>query len=270
VDGWEPKNLLFSKDAQNRFIQWRNKLELMRDDLPKRLHGFLPKAYGYAIRFAGALHCLDVFHKGEGPKTILSVDDIERGIKAVSFYLGHIIDAIQTLYEENIEASITIDEQIIHLAKTLNSLRGEKDGDKLSIGQVEKAFNATLPKEKHKSAKAISVLLKEAGLTVPNKRFSIHGVSGRYGVIWNEKIEKFLKKVHDLHNIHEVSNDGAFNPMKVDIQSPSSSYEKEGGYEFNEGHKITSMPGKADEHGNHESYEDYEVYKSHDRKRVRI
>jgi hypothetical protein len=96
----EQNNVLVLKldaSAQERFFQWRNNLDRKKALLPEELRGFLPKAYGYALRLSGAIHCLHAFYNGDTPKTTLTLSDVERGISMVMFYLGQAVDTIKLL-----------------------------------------------------------------------------------------------------------------------------------------------------------------------------
>jgi len=85
------------QEAQQLFINWRNELDQQKARLPKEIRGFLPKAYGNALRLAAAIDCLHQFNKGEAPRLILDAQGMDRGIKAAMYYLGQSVDAIRLI-----------------------------------------------------------------------------------------------------------------------------------------------------------------------------
>ena len=98
---WKTKILRLSEDAQTCFLHWRNDLYAKKTELPDRLKGFLPKISSYALRFSGVLYCMDRFSEGGFPGSILSNNDIRKGVKAAEFYMGHIVDAMLALVSKD-------------------------------------------------------------------------------------------------------------------------------------------------------------------------
>ena len=85
------------QEAQQIFFDWRNKLDREKTRLPKEIRGFLPKAYGNALRLAAAIDCLHQFNQGQSPRPLLDAQGMERGIKAAMFYLGQSVDSIRLI-----------------------------------------------------------------------------------------------------------------------------------------------------------------------------
>lgn len=96
----KPTRMIFNSEAQRKFFEWRNQLYSFKDRLPAKLRGFLPKAVEYVLRITGLSHCMQQFSIGKTPQAILTFEDLERGIKAVSFYMGQIQGAVRLIEEE--------------------------------------------------------------------------------------------------------------------------------------------------------------------------
>jgi hypothetical protein len=129
------------------------------------------------------------------------MDDLVKGIDAVMFYLGHIIDATRALSNQNDITPVEIKDQAKHLARTLESLRDEVDSGRLAVGHIQNQYNSELPTEKKiKTPRAMGTLLRQCDLTIPPKRFRIKNKSGLSCLIWNEKTENFLKKQHQCQH----------------------------------------------------------------------
>lgn len=180
-------------EAQQFFLDWRNEREGSIHDLPEQFRGFLPKAYSYALRLAGVIHAIHRFHKGAEPDTILTLTDIQRGIHAVEFYLGQTVGALQVL-EDSTHQPDAQDERVLHLARVLDSLRGETDSGRLAVGYVWEQFNHSVPdQQKFKNAKAMGSCLRSVGLTISN---ALHDANNRPRckcLLWDEKVNSFLK-----------------------------------------------------------------------------
>ena len=192
---WKARQLCLNQDAQQYFYDWRNYLNEIKSDLPDQFRGFIPKITSYALRFTGALHCMQQFSSGSFPKTILVLDDLVKGIDAVMFYLGHIVDATRALSNQNDITPVEIKDQAKHLARTLENLRDQVDSGRLSVGHIQNQYNSNLPPEKKiKTPRSMGTLLRQYDLTIPPKRFRIKNKSGLSCLIWNEKTEKFLER----------------------------------------------------------------------------
>ncbi len=184
---------LLNVDAQQAFLDWRNEREGLIHDLPEQFRGFLPKAYSYALRLAGVIHCLHRFHAGDAPDTILTIDDIQRGIRAVEFYLGQTVGALQVL-EDSTHQPDAQDKRTLHLARVLDSLRGEVDSGRLAVGFIHERFNAGAEQyQRFRTPHAFGAFIRSCGLNIAD---SLHDANGRSRVrclLWDEKINLFLE-----------------------------------------------------------------------------
>ncbi len=153
ADQAEPKTIVLSEEAQEIFFGWRNDLDKMKTQLPKEVRGFLPKAYGNALRLAAVIDCIHRFNAGEKPRVIIDAEGLERGIKTVMFYLGQAVDAVKLLGGQELEVDQT-------QAKILKALEN---------GPMSKSQIYTEVFQKHLSSKKISDALdklKESGQVV--------------------------------------------------------------------------------------------------------
>ena len=183
---------ILNPGAQACFLDWRNEREGLLAELPEQLRGFLPKAYSYALRLAGVLHCLHRFDGGDEPDNILTLTDIQRGIRAVEFYIAQTIEALQVL-EDSTRQTDAQDERTLHLARTLDFLRGEVDSGRLAVGYVHARFNAGIPpQQEFKTSKAMGSFLRSVGLTISNSLHDANGISRARCLLWDEKINSFL------------------------------------------------------------------------------
>jgi hypothetical protein len=188
----ESKIIHLSEEAKTLFLDWRNELEQIKNDLPEQVKGFVPKLVGYALRFSGALYLMDVFSKGEEVRGLLSVDDVKKGITVSEFYLGHIIAAMKALVS-NYEPEIEITEQAVHLAEVLESLRPDLDSGRLAVGYIQENFNKSCNNDLGiKSSRAMGAILRKFGLEVPAKRHNVNGKRGVYCLSWNDKTNNFI------------------------------------------------------------------------------
>ncbi|MGO9530565.1 MAG: DUF3987 domain-containing protein [Syntrophobacteraceae bacterium] len=198
----EPICMFLDADAQNRFFDWRNSLDQQKRNLHPILRGFLPKACGYALRLSGLIHSLWRFHSGDIPNRILSLEDIERGIDAVEFYLGQTVDAMR-LIEEPEHCPTDTSERVKHLAETLEALRSEVDSGRLAVGFIQERFNQGMPKEKQiGTAKAMGALLRSIPLTIPDRLHDFHGQRRVSCLEWDNITESFIKR--SLHSLHSL------------------------------------------------------------------
>jgi hypothetical protein len=191
----EPHLLTLAPDAQARFFGWRNALDVQRADLPPNFRGFLPKAYGYALRTAGALHAVERFATGREPGNVLTLAEVERAILAVHFYLAQAVGALSLLVGEGeAMAPAEVSARTILLAHVLEGLRADVDNGRLAVGFVHDAYNATSRPEERMSAHAMGALLRSCGLTVSNGRHNANGRRGVFCLQWDERTELFLKQ----------------------------------------------------------------------------
>lgn len=182
-----------SQEAQNRFLDWRNAMEEHVQDLPAQFRGFMPKAYGYALRLAGAFHLMDRFSRGLEPGRVLHIDDMERGIETMQFYLGQAVDAIRLTETPDSEATVDTT-RAATLAMVLDQLRGEVCNGKLAVDYIRVKYNEQVqPEERVNSGKIFAGIIRSCGIeTIPG----IHDANGKTRVTcicWSEKIDRFIK-----------------------------------------------------------------------------
>lgn len=190
----ERKALCLSEDAQQAFLDWRNELMQIREDLPAPVRGFIPKLVGYALRFAGVLYLMDVFSRDQEPGSILQVDDIQKGIKVSEFYLGHILAAMEALTSEDIPEVFEVTDQVIRLAKTLEAMKPDLDNGMLAIGFIQERFNKTCDKGlKIRSPHLMGSVLRKCGLSITGGRYQANGRVGVYCLIWDQKTNSFIE-----------------------------------------------------------------------------
>ncbi|MCF8110890.1 MAG: DUF3987 domain-containing protein [Desulfobacteraceae bacterium] len=93
----QPHTIRLNREAQDLFLNWRNGIDREKMNLPPEIRGFLPKAYGHALRLAAAIDLIHQFNAGDHPRQLLDKPGMERGIKAAMFYLGQAIDIIRLI-----------------------------------------------------------------------------------------------------------------------------------------------------------------------------
>jgi len=216
----KPQVALLTAEAQERFYSWRNGVEAQKTKLPPQFKGFLPKAYGYALRLAGIIHAIHCFSGEDGPRRLLQVEEIDRGIAAVEFYLGQTVDAMRLLENENCAPADT-SERLKRLAETLASLRGEVDSGRLAVGHIHERFNQGLTEEKQiGTAKAMGAMLRSIPLTMAHGN---HDANGRRAVScleWDSKTESFIEvRLQRLQRLQGKQYQGR---ADTDIENPKS------------------------------------------------
>ncbi len=191
----EPHSIALAPDAQARFFEWRNALDIKRQCLPPAFRGFLPKGYGYALRLAGALHAMKRFARGATPGNILTLAEMERGVLAVHFYLGQAVDALRLLVADGVtEAPAEVSDRTVLLAQVLARLHVELDNGRLAVGRIADEYNAACRHEGTMSAHAMGALIRSCGLTISN---GLHDANGRKRVrclVWDARTDSFAKQ----------------------------------------------------------------------------
>jgi hypothetical protein len=189
----ERRPLILSEDAQSDFLRWRNGLVMDRDGLPEAVRGFIPKLVGYALRWSGVLYLLDAFVHGREPGSILQAVDVQKGIRVSSFYLGHILTAMDVLGGASPDV-VEVTDQVIHLAMTLKAMEPEVDNGRLAIGYVQEKYNEfSDPFLEVKSPHLMGSLLRRCGLTVTGGRHKANGRVGVFCLQWDKKTKSFLE-----------------------------------------------------------------------------
>ena len=218
------KTLCLDQEAQQVFLDWRNELMQVKEDLPAPVRGFIPKLVGYALRFAGVLYLMDVFSRDQEPGSILNVDDIRKGIKVSEFYLGHVTSAMEAISSEDIPEVFEVTDQVLHLARTLEAMRSEIDSGWLAIGYIWDRFNEKCQKEQTiKSAKAMGALLRRCGLAITG---GVHDANERRAVkclIWDKKTESFIEtSLQSLQSLHKQEYSGSWDADIEKLKSAKS------------------------------------------------
>ena len=179
-----------SEDALALFLDWRNGLDLQKTNLPVAFRGFLPKAYGYALRLAGGLHAIRQFAHGLEPCTSIGPEELQHGLDAVGFYLGQAVDALQVILDNEHAAPLEASARTVRLAHILAALRGEVESGRLAVGHVWERFNAGLaPEERFPSANSFGAFLRSSGLTLTAGKHNANGRRGVHCLVWDEQVE---------------------------------------------------------------------------------
>lgn len=190
----KPTRIIFNSEAQAKFYEWRNQIYAFKDQLPAQLRGFLPKAVEYVLRLTGITHCMQMFSIGRTPRAILSVEDLERGIKAISFYMGQIQGALRLIEEEGY-APPEISERSLLLAQTLDKLRPHLQDGRLAVGFILEQYNIMAPKtQRIGKPKGMGAVLRAAKLTIPLPKFNANGHRGVKCLQWDKNTETFIEQ----------------------------------------------------------------------------
>jgi len=195
----ETKRLCLSDGAQQTFLDWRNVIMQVKDDLPAPVRGFIPKSVSYALRFAGVFCLMDAFSRDQTPGVILNESDIKKGIKVSEFYLGHIIQAMEALASEGAQNVFEITEQVRHLARTLEAMEPELDNGRLAVGYIQERFNADAERGLWvHSSRSMGSLLRKCGLTIQANRSRANGRTGVHCLVWDERINYLIEKTSTM------------------------------------------------------------------------
>lgn len=223
-EDWKPKVICLSDDAQELFFDWCNRLHESKSELPDQFKGYLPKLIGYSLRLAGVLYCMNHFATGSFPGLILEREAMQKGIDAVTFYAGHIVDAAQALCSNKQITPFEITEQAEHLTKTLESLRSEVDSGRLAVGYIWERFNQDCDRNQSiKTPHAMGTLLRQCGLTILAGTHDANGKRSAKCLTWDKKTESFLEQsLHSLHSLHSLCGLETQDVMTTDIKKTKS------------------------------------------------
>ncbi len=189
----QPTRMILDSEAQGKFLEWRNQIYSFKDRLPAQLRGFLPKAVEYALRLTGVIHCIQRFAAGKTPQSILSVEDLDRGIKTVSFYLGQIQGALRLIGEDDYSPP-EISERSMLLARTLDQLRPHLQDGRLAVGFIHKHFNLMAPTtQKIGKPRGMGAVLRAVKLTMAPGKHDANGHRGVSCLQWDDKTETFIE-----------------------------------------------------------------------------
>ncbi|MGV8074348.1 MAG: DUF3987 domain-containing protein [Syntrophobacteraceae bacterium] len=198
------KNLdaIFDTESQELFCEWRNEIDSQKSLLHPILKGFIPKAVTYTARLTGIIHCIHAFSRHEEPDRILTRLDLERGIQAVRFYMGQIVDAMQLIENENHKPT---DERSLVLAQVLDGLRGETDSGRLAVGFIMDQFNlAARGGSSFDTPHAFGAFLRECGLAIANGKYNANGRMKSKCLLWDSKTNLFIEQ--SLNCLHSLQN----------------------------------------------------------------
>ena len=193
ADNSAPMIAVLSQEAQARFISWRNEIGQQLPTLPELFRGFIPKAWGYALRLAGVLHLLERFSDGLEPEPILSLRDIERGIIAVEFYLGQTLDAIRLIVSPDQPAPVEASKESFVLARSLDQLRNKTDKNMLAVGFITETYNELSDKEGKVTPRKLGELLRKCGLSTTNTKHDANELKRAKCLKWSNEVELFIK-----------------------------------------------------------------------------
>ena len=190
----KPARMILSSEAQGRFFDWRNQLVSCKDRLPAQLRGFVPKAAEYVLRLTGIINCIQIFSQGGVPGTVLSLEDLERGIKTVHFYLGQVQDALRLIENEDY-VPVEISERSRLLARTLDQLRPHLENGRLAIGFIHKHYNLIAPNiHKIETPKGMGAVIRAVKLTISPDKHDANGHRAAKCLEWDQQSEKFIKQ----------------------------------------------------------------------------
>ncbi len=196
---WVPHSLKFSKDAYARFKEWRNDLMAIELDMPPQFRGYLPKAVSYAARLAGILFILHVIDKGRDlSDTNLSVEDVNRGIELVMYYLGQAVDAMMSLTGRGVEAALyDVTPQLLDLCKALENLCSKVTQGNIPIGDIADELKRVTTSEYKLSPRSLGTYLRSLGLDTTG-RIRVGERAGVCALKYNYKVTKLINNVNDI------------------------------------------------------------------------
>ena len=155
------------------------------------------------------------------PGTIINLADIKKGIDAATFYMGHMVDATQSLCSDKLIVPFEMPEQVQRLAKTLESLRDKVDNGRLAIGYIQEQFNELANDEqKIKTPHAMGALLRKCSLTISAGHFRANKKIKVKCLLWDKKTDSFLKQVHKVLFVHNSINHAGSEARTLKKQSP--------------------------------------------------
>jgi len=214
---------MFSRDAYSRFKDWRNNLMALELDMPVQFRGYLPKAVSYAARLSGILHVLHEISRGKNiDSTILEIEDVNRGIDLVMYYLGQAVDAMMSLTGRAVEA-IPYDAtpQLISLCKVLQRLGPSAPQGKLPISDIATELDKVMPSEQKLSPRGLGTYLRSLGLDTTG-RIRVGDRAGICALEYNDKVINLLKNVNDILTSTNPDRDSEDSVDENSTTSPTS------------------------------------------------
>ena len=225
----KPTRMILSSEAQGKFFEWRNQLYSFKDRLPALLRGFLPKAVEYVLRLTGVIHCMQQFSIGKTPQAILTVGDLERGIKTVNFYMGQIQGAIRLIEEESYSPP-EISERSLLLAQTLDQLRPHLENGRLAIGFIHKQYNLVAPETQQiGKPRGMGAVLRAVKLTISLGKHDANGHRAAKCLEWDTQTETFIEQcLQCLQSQKNQNRQGLEGADVEELMSASSAAPSEG------------------------------------------
>lgn len=185
--------IAFNEEARLHFIDWRNGLDSQKQEAPRILRGFFPKAYAYAARLAGVLHCIRRFYERLEPSDEIGVDELKDGIAVVSFYMGQAVSAAALLEDKDAPPPVEVSERTERLADVLWQLRFDVENGRLAIGFIQEHYNKLATPEEQVTSRAMGALLRASGLTVSPSKHHANGKSGVRCLEWDSRVQPLLE-----------------------------------------------------------------------------
>lgn len=183
-----------SEEALALFLDWRNGLDIQKTNLPVAFRGFLPKAYGYALRLSGGLHAIRQFAHGLEPCPSIGPEELQHGLNAVGFYLGQAVDALQVILNDEHAPPLEASARTVRLAQVLTALRGEVENGRLAVGHVWERFNAGLAKEdQFATSNSFGAFLRSYGLTTTPGKHNANGRRGVHCLVWDAQAQRCME-----------------------------------------------------------------------------
>jgi len=208
----KPHRMILNSSAQARFISWRNEIFSQKPLMPEVFRGFIPKAAGHSLRLAGIIHFLHRIMAGKDPDSILSIEDIERGITAVQFYLGQAVDAMRLIHDQEHKPDGPMDPRVRTLAETLDALKDQVDNGRLAVSFVRDEFNRRIDQHRRfsekKQSKAFGLFLRKCGLRVSDTLHDANGQERVRCLEWDDNANLFIKDVLDVLDVLETKQEG--------------------------------------------------------------
>lgn len=185
--------LILNEEARGVFRDWVNDLKLLEPLLPEEVWGFVPKAFEYALRLTGILYCIRRFVIGAELGKDIRVEDVQRGIALMMFYLGQAVKAMALLVGRTKGAPVPeMSEQQQWLIKTLRGLEVGVENGRLTFSLILEKYNETCPPElKIKTSKAMGCMLRSVGFSTARDYTNNH--RGASCIPWDKKTKRLIE-----------------------------------------------------------------------------
>lgn len=181
--------------AKQELLEWRKGIRIIGRQLPSEVYKFLPKAERYCLRLAGVIHCIWKLSEDIAPGPNIEVEDLQRGIAAVEFYLSNAVQAMMNLRGKQQPTGEPKGRTPVEplFAKALLEAKGKLDNGLITCGELTDIFNQVSPARMLDiTAKQIGVWIDEYGLTKTPERQRANGIQG-FCLIWDEKADQFIQ-----------------------------------------------------------------------------